>query len=308
MVNAGLEMQVSPEGAKRDAEELRRRAESARAEAEAAFAGSKEEMAAKRARVRSWIAAPTILIIGVAFILVGINDLDRLFAIFFLGCTAVGADVGVWALIPFAMKRARENFVTKYAVMDRHPVIVPKDDEPNMGDLLRLNRSEMDKYHELTIDQAAQSFKHSQIAMYVGFALLAVCIVIVVIPVTPTQTKLTVAALALVSTTISGYITKTFLRSHSQSVSQLNRFFNQPLVSSYLLTAERVAVQLAEDDRNKALLSVVNEALGAASTERRSEEAEWAPARRTAARKPRQGPRTAAVSVTPNPTGTTTTG
>lgn len=138
-------------------------------------------------------------------------------------------------------------------------------DEPTMKNLLLLNRQEMAQYHDLTKRQARRSFANSLVAMWAGLLILAATLFVVVAPdLVPGESKLTVAALGGVGTIVSGYITRTFLRQHSLSLQQLNSFFNQPLVSSYLLTAERVASQLEEPDRTHALRTVVEEALAAA--------------------------------------------
>jgi hypothetical protein len=138
---------------------------------------------------------------------------------------------------------------------------------PSLRNLLLLNRQEMTNYHELTKQQARRSFSNSLVAMWLGFLIVATCIVIIAIPgVIDGNTKLTVAALGSVGTVVSGFITRTFLRQRALSIDQLNRFFNQPLVTSYLLTAERIALEQTDDKIRLASLDrVITAALGAAN-------------------------------------------
>jgi hypothetical protein len=103
--------------------------------------------------------------------------------------------------------------------------------------------------------------------MHMGFATLLLCIVLVALP-TPNESKIPIAGLGSVSIVISGFITGTFLKQHALSVSQLNRFFSQPLVTSYLLTAERVAAGLVDTAKESNLSAVVDQALRSAENER----------------------------------------
>ncbi len=45
---------------------------------------------------------------------------------------------------------------------------------------------------------------------------------------------------------ISAYITKTFLDIHRLSLSQLNRYFQQPVINTYVLTAQRLSEQIED--------------------------------------------------------------
>ncbi|MDJ0377002.1 hypothetical protein [Cryobacterium sp. PH31-L1] len=250
-----------------------------------AWIGSAEERTARKSRRTYLISTPIVLLCGGALILWWWLDPAVNEFVFLAGCGLVGWAVGAGIFIPFMLKNARARFEETERGAQRVMLSMQNvQADPTMGTLLHLNRTEMERYHHLTIEQAARSFRHSQVAMYLGFGLLALCILIVVWPSTSVQTKFTVAALGLVSTTVSGYITQTFLKSHTASVAQLNRFFNQPLVSSYLLTAERLALGLDDSARNDALVLVIAEALNAAHTERQLTDAPARVKRRIPAR------------------------
>ena len=134
--------------------------------------------------------------------------------------------------------------------------------DPSMRELLILNRQEMQAYHVLTKMQAKRSFANSLVAMWLGFLVVTACIVFVALPLPiDASAKVAIATVGTAGTIVSGFITRTFLRQHSLSIAQLNRFFDQPLVTSYLLHAERVASGLSEGAREKALADVVDRAL-----------------------------------------------
>ena len=57
-----------------------------------------------------------------------------------------------------------------------------------------------------------------------------------------------IGGLGAIGSAIAGYVTATFLKARSESLSQLNYYFQQPLATSYLLTAERLADKCPSDD------------------------------------------------------------
>jgi hypothetical protein len=86
----------------------------------------------------------------------------------------------------------------------------------------------------------------SQIAMGLGLVVL-VSGAYFVLSVDDPTTKVTSGVLAALGSIISTYISSTFLDVYRGALRQLNRFFNQPLVDNYLLTAERIINLLPVD-------------------------------------------------------------
>ena len=115
------------------------------------------------------------------------------------------------------------------------------EDQLSLESVTVLNRTSMEDYHRITKDQAAQSFKHSQFAMLAGLGALLLGVAVALAP-SPPVVKITVGALSAIGSAISGYISSTFLTSYRVAISQINRFFQQPLVASYLLNAERISL------------------------------------------------------------------
>lgn len=126
-----------------------------------------------------------------------------------------------------------------------------------------INTLLMNSYHDVTKTQAERSFRHSQRAMIAGLSLIIGGGIVAIAPTSP-STKIAVAGLAAIGSLVSGYIGKTFLASHAAAILQLNRFFEQPLVNSYLLNAERISATLSPNSRDKVMIAVVQESIAAA--------------------------------------------
>lgn len=267
------------------------------------WAGSEQERKAKSERNRA-------LLVGLCLVPLGTTALWALitwsetqgwstwFAVFvyFALIASVGIIItGLFLLgrVPFWMSSAKSRFddILKLSAVNREIADVSGEMSacPSMGSLMHLNRTETIGYHELTLNHATRSFKNSQRSMAIGLAMLAFCLAIVAFPNLATDVRLTVAALGGISTVLSGYITKTFLKAHSEALAQLNRYFNQPLVTGYLLNAERIASTLdgAGGLQDQALCRVIDQALHSAAQASESEREAPITRSRPAARWPR---------------------
>jgi len=112
-------------------------------------------------------------------------------------------------------------------------------------DLLQINRKQMQAYDALARGQAASSYRVAQVAITVGLLVL-IGGSIVAIAAQDDTTKVTAAALTAIGGAIAGYIGRTFLRTYEKTLGQLNFYFEQPLVTSYILTAERVTKEMSD--------------------------------------------------------------
>jgi type III secretory pathway component EscS len=107
--------------------------------------------------------------------------------------------------------------------------------------------------------QASGAYRCSQLASAVGLVVVVVG-AFLALNVNDSASKVAVTAVTAVGTLMSGYLGKTFLHTYQQTLEQLNRYFQEPLVSSYVLKAERVAKQVSLDSkRNEALEFIVEE-------------------------------------------------
>ncbi|MFD7935859.1 hypothetical protein ACFV4T_15280 [Streptomyces sp. NPDC059755] len=135
----------------------------------------------------------------------------------------------------------------------------------DLQNLIVLNREQMKRYDDIATQQAKMAGRSSNIAMGVGFAAL-ITGAILALRVPSDTAKVVVASLAAVGTAVSTFISKTFFEAQKRAMSQMNYYFEQPLVMSYMLAAERVSNGLEEDaGRHRDLIaSVVRRMLDAA--------------------------------------------
>jgi hypothetical protein len=266
-----------------------------------AWAGSAEEKKAKASRNKYFVVSLILIAAGVGLIFYYYLTPTAEDFVFVAGTALGGGGLGLLPSVPFLVGQAKKRFEEREEDVIRSIQILQTtetaESDPSMGKLLNLNRLEMNNYHDLTTSQARISFEHGQRAMYWGFGTVLFCVVLIALPIVPDASKLAVAALGAISTTIAGYISRTFLKSHTMAVAQLNRFFSQPLISSYLLTAERIALKLDDPEaRGEALMKVAGQALSAAESERNAVSAIYGVAASTARSRSRK--RAAAVPST----------
>jgi ABC-type multidrug transport system fused ATPase/permease subunit len=134
----------------------------------------------------------------------------------------------------------------------------------DLATLLKLNQQRMDTYQVLSREQAQNSYKVSQLASIVGgVILLAGAVAVVAVP--GLATKISVATLSGLAGLFSGYIGRTFMRVYERTLVQLNFYFQQPLIASYVLAAERLIDKMAPRRRNAAYMAVVREVLAITS-------------------------------------------
>lgn len=131
------------------------------------------------------------------------------------------------------------------------------DNAKDLVQLIKANRKQMAAYDVLAQAQAKNAFRNSQIAMAAGLiVLLAGAAVAISAP--GVTTKVAAASLTAIGGAVSGFIAQTFLRTYSDAVKQLNFYFQQPLITSYVLTAQRLALELScEEKRDEALDGVI---------------------------------------------------
>lgn len=137
--------------------------------------------------------------------------------------------------------------------------------DPDLQNLLLVNRTQLNVYQDIATKDAKAASRNSRFAMIIGFLILLVGSAIAIR--TPNSTsKIVVGALASLGSLLSGYIGQTFLKAQAQAMKQLNYYFRQPLVASYLLSAERIALKLEDANSTKqALLDVIKNVLLVAS-------------------------------------------
>jgi hypothetical protein len=112
--------------------------------------------------------------------------------------------------------------------------------------MLKFNRDQMVLYHTIATTQARVAGRNSQVAIALGFVLLVAGALVAIISPDVT-TKIVTAGLASLGGIFSGYITKTFFVAQDRAIQQLYSYWQQPLTTSYLLAAERLAAQASSE-------------------------------------------------------------
>lgn len=171
----------------------------------------------------------------------------------------IGFGVSLWALIQRSAIRAafyeRQDEAAKQGVDD---AIQQLESDVDLPGLLLLNRRQMEAYESLTRRQAASSYRLSHVALAVGL-LLVVAGSVAALLADADAAKAASAGLAAVAAAVSGYIARTYLRIYERTLSQLNYYFEQPLITSYVLTAERLVERMSETHRDDALARMVDQ-------------------------------------------------
>jgi len=127
-------------------------------------------------------------------------------------------------------------------------------------DVATHNQRLISTYHILTTTQARSAYRNSQIAMGVGLAILAVG-AIIVIQSASLAGQLVLGGLTALGGAFSAYLGATFIAAYNRAREQMNYYYGQPLVNSYLLNAERLAKDLSPESRDEALKDVIAKTL-----------------------------------------------
>jgi hypothetical protein len=153
---------------------------------------------------------------------------------------------------------ARVRFEQRLAAVAADQALEQLSDAMQLPELLRINRKQMRAYDALARGQASSSYRIAQIAITVGLAVL-VGGSIVAIAAQNQTTKITTAALAAIGGAIGGYIGRTFLRTYERALQQLNFYFEQPQITSYILTVERLTEHVATERRDDVYTKTIDQ-------------------------------------------------
>lgn len=132
--------------------------------------------------------------------------------------------------------------------------------DPDLQNLIILNRTQIGVYQDIATGDAKRAARNCQIAMSFGFLILIIGAV-TTIRTSDATSKIVVGALASLGSILSGYIGQTFFKAQDQAMKQLNYYFRQPLVTSYLLAAERLTLQLNGNTRESAVKDLIKNIL-----------------------------------------------
>jgi hypothetical protein len=121
---------------------------------------------------------------------------------------------------------------------------------------LKLNRSLLKRYHDLSTQQARASFRLAHYVM-IATAVLLIGGAVAAVAAPNTSASVTIASLAGLASALSGYISSTLIKSYQVAVQQAQVYFREPLAGGYLLSAERLASDLTGADQAQAMQQVI---------------------------------------------------
>ncbi|MFE4624881.1 hypothetical protein [Streptomyces mirabilis] len=127
----------------------------------------------------------------------------------------------------------------------------PTDAALTLPALWGVTHSRLDLYHEIALGQAKRSFRNAQMASGAGFALLAI-FVVVALRASTTAGSVVAGSLGAVAAALSGYVSRTFVKSAEAAAAHLHAYFEQPLEFSRYLAAERMVRDGGLSDRQRA--------------------------------------------------------
>lgn len=137
---------------------------------------------------------------------------------------------------------------------------LPGDAQPRLAlpELWAVTHRRLDHYHGIALGQARQSFRNAQIAMMIGFALLA-AFTAIALTASTTAGSVVAGGLGAASAALAGYVSRTFIKSQETAAGHLRAYFDQPLEFSRYLAAERLVADanLSEERRSEVVSLLV---------------------------------------------------
>lgn len=160
------------------------------------------------------------------------------------------------------MKNQNEGFAAQLEAQEEYhrQALEKLRKTTELATLMELNQGQIGEYHRIVTNQADKAFKSSRTAMGVGLFLL-VCAAFGGVYVPLEEIRWFIAALAAFSTLLSGYLSRTYMILYRESISQLNRYFDQPVLNSYYLTAERLTAGLDREHVVAVRRQIIDEVL-----------------------------------------------
>ncbi|MFF0733313.1 hypothetical protein ACFYVK_17020 [Streptomyces chartreusis] len=177
-----------------------------------------------------------------AFLLVQLIDTETSPTAAWTASVTIGSSaLVVQYLVEFGERQERQEAALRHERRSEEKEAYQNLLEPDsLKILMDLNQRQIEGYHEIVTRQARQSYRSAQFAMWSGVAMLAACLY-VGLRYNAVEIKAFAAAIGAVSGAMTGYLSKTYLAVYRETLSQLNRYFDQPVTNGYFLAAERLA-------------------------------------------------------------------
>ncbi|MER5467381.1 hypothetical protein ABZX90_03135 [Streptomyces sp. NPDC002935] len=159
-------------------------------------------------------------------------------------------------------QKERESYFQRREARDR-AALDRLEKVTELASLLDLNQTQIERYHTIATDQADRSFNSAQKAMTAGMVLIASCFIAGFW--VSTDVRWFIGALGTVGAALSAYLSKTFLYLYKESQAQLNRYFDQPVLNGYYLTAERLVDGISDDNKDATRRQIISQVLEAST-------------------------------------------
>ncbi len=120
-----------------------------------------------------------------------------------------------------------------------------------IGRLFYLYSSQIEKYQKETRTRATLSFLFAILSMSAGMGFMFWGGSFILLADPNANHVAAGAAISAIGGGISAYITTTFLDVHKLSLTQLNRYFTQPVINDHIVMAQRLAEDVKDDEVRK---------------------------------------------------------
>ncbi len=132
-----------------------------------------------------------------------------------------------------------------------------REDDTGLVPLLRYSRLQLESYYEIGLTQTQRSFRYGVVAMWIGFAVILIGIVIQLVDldrygVRPLESD--VDTLILISGAIIEVISALFLWVYRSSIRQLTYFYNRQMYNHSALMSAKIAGSMSDGDATRSLI------------------------------------------------------
>ncbi|MEV0379946.1 hypothetical protein [Nonomuraea sp. NPDC050643] len=151
----------------------------------------------------------------------------------------------------------RRNFIDRYLIarsaqIGSEEARLMASNELELGRLWGLTEARLRIYHEIATRQAGVSFVSAQLAISLGFVVIAAASLLAFNAKSGTA-SITIGLLGGLGGALSAYIGRTFLRSQENAASHLRSYFDQPKEFFRYLAAERLLAHLSDGSKDASI-------------------------------------------------------
>ncbi|WP_305843053.1 TRADD-N-associated membrane domain-containing protein [Photobacterium leiognathi] len=159
-------------------------------------------------------------------------------------------DLSTYPLSSEIIQLKDEHDTLKEATEQVKKVVEDNQNALVMGRLFNLYSKQIEKYQQETRTRASWSFVFAIVSMFLGMGFIFWGGAFILRD-TGTDNVAAGAAISAIGGGISAYITKTFLDVHKLSLTQLNKYFKQPVINDKILMAQRLADEVDDIEVRK---------------------------------------------------------